>query len=291
MKISANCNNISSNISKSKKGVITGIYRLISIMLKVDHKNKNYYKICMSNTQSEITAYYFDLKITPLMFISGKLVHIEAIEKFCDGRSYFHVNYLTFVEIDSVLNSSCINYIPSYFSPKPTKLLELKNIYFSITCPYLREFVLGVIIPLDICIPFIQVPASLHHHHNYVGGLLDHSIEVTHIILCLEFKSEKEKNIAIVCALLHDIAKVKTLNVNLQRTHIGKFVDHDELTLEVCAQALELLDEKDSFSATLIRNIWTCRSPKARYGYLPASRIAYALQNADKLSASFGGLH
>ncbi|MGL1889186.1 MAG: hypothetical protein OCD76_21920, partial [Reichenbachiella sp.] len=70
------------------------------------------------------------------------------------------------------------------------------------------------------------------------------------------------------------------------RTHLGNVVDHDELTLEICAEAFARLDKFEPQSALILRHILTCATPGARYGYQAITPIAAKLQLADKTSAS-----
>ena len=95
-----------------------------------------------------------------------------------------------------------------------------------------------------------------------------------------------ERDIAIVAALIHDIGKTMTLSSSGKRTSLGTLVDHDELTLEICAKAFARLDKHEGQSALLLRHILTCANPGNRYGYQAITPIASKLQTADKESAS-----
>jgi 3'-5' exoribonuclease len=138
---------------------------------------------------------------------------------------------------------------------------------------------------MDICIPFFQAPASLNHHHNYAGGLLAHTVEVAEIVSTLPLKTQIEKDLAITGAILHDIGKVKSLDGRMKRLETGHWVDHSALTLEICAFGLSNLERKNSLFTNILRNVWTCASPGARYGYQPITPIAEAVQIADRFSA------
>jgi hypothetical protein len=64
---------------------------------------------------------------------------------------------------------------------------------------------------------FFNVPASIHHHNNFEGGLAKHSLEVYHEAMNLyESFTTKipflgtviDSNSIILCALLHDVCKM-----------------------------------------------------------------------------------
>lgn len=71
----------------------------------------------------------------------------------------------------------------------------------------------------------------------------------------------------------------------MRRTDLGRLVQHDHLTLEVCAAALNFLDKAWPDAGILLRHVWTCASPGARYGEKSASLVADAVRLADRLSA------
>ena len=75
------------------------------------------------------------------------------------------------------------------------------------------------------------------------------------------------------------------MNGRMQRMETGKWVDHGAMTLEICSSALMSLGKYNSLFANVLRHIWTCKSPGARYGYESKLAIADAVQLADRFSA------
>lgn len=265
-----------------------GCYQLTGCIAKIDRNKEPFWVIQLSDKTNSVRVYFFNVEINVSKLIPGRHVKIEAVIAKYQDHTYIHGLHLEVVN-EPILSIECEGYIvPGALCPIPKTLSELSTIWQQLSSKPLKEFLAEVLRPADVCLPFVQVPASINHHHNYRGGLLDHSVEVANIISCLPYNSSIEKDIAIVCSLLHDIGKVKTLGTDCKRTNIGRYVDHDELTLEICALPLTKLDNADSAAATIIRNIWTCKSPGARYGYSAATPIAHALQSADRLSASYG---
>ncbi|MEE2003262.1 HDIG domain-containing protein [Alkalimonas sp. MEB108] len=149
----------------------------------------------------------------------------------------------------------------------------------------LLAFITRVFWQSEVLQAFLSAPASLNYHHNYQGGLLEHSVETAEIVASLPLCNEFDRDVLITAALLHDIGKTKTLASNMRRSQLGKLVDHDEMTLEVCSDALRWLDNEHADTAILLRHIWTCSSPGARYGYKAETYLAPALQLADQMSS------
>ena len=146
----------------------------------------------------------------------------------------------------------------------------------------LREFVNDVLSDMAISIPFLTAPGSLKHHHNEEGGLLRHSVESALIASSIPMLNDDHRDMAIIGALFHDLGKIKVFE-NMRRTNIGHLVDHQALTLEVCAPQLRALEDTWPDAALALRHLLTCRSMK-RWGYEPRMAIAHVVQLADKIS-------
>lgn len=159
------------------------------------------------------------------------------------------------------------------------------QLLMSMQSAVLLAFITKVFWQSDVLQAFLAAPASLNYHHNYKGGLLEHSVETAEIAASLPLRTQYDRDVLITAALLHDIGKAKTLTQTMRRTSLGRLVDHDEMTLEICAAALRWLDAEDPSAAILLRHIWTCSSPGARYGYKAETYLAPALQLADQMSS------
>ena len=76
---------------------------------------------------------------------------------------------------------------------------------------------------------FFFFPAAKQIHHAYIGGLLEHSLEVAKISLAIaEIYEESDKDIIIAGALLHDIGKISEYDcgVVIGTTDTGKLIGH-----------------------------------------------------------------
>jgi 3'-5' exoribonuclease len=76
---------------------------------------------------------------------------------------------------------------------------------------------------------YIHSPSAITHHHNYVGGNLEHAVGV--IRLCLnicEMYPDIDKDLVVCGAILHDIGKLKeyVYNASIDKTDDGNFIGH-----------------------------------------------------------------
>jgi len=76
---------------------------------------------------------------------------------------------------------------------------------------------------------FTHSPSAISHHHNYVGGNLEHTVGV--IRLCkniYEMYPNMNKDLVITGAILHDVGKLKEYNYGaaIDKTEEGNFIGH-----------------------------------------------------------------
>jgi 3'-5' exoribonuclease len=72
-------------------------------------------------------------------------------------------------------------------------------------------------------------PSAITHHHNYVGGNLEHTVGVVRLVKnIIEFYPEINKDLALTGAILHDIGKLKEYiaTAAVDKTDIGNFIGH-----------------------------------------------------------------
>jgi len=76
---------------------------------------------------------------------------------------------------------------------------------------------------------FSNSPSAISHHHNYVGGNLEHTVGVVRLCknIC-EMYPGINKDLAITGAILHDIGKIKEYQSTaaIDKTDEGNFIGH-----------------------------------------------------------------
>ena len=76
---------------------------------------------------------------------------------------------------------------------------------------------------------FISNPAGMRLHHAYLGGLLQHSVDVTSLAVAMSEQIEDvDKDLVIAGALLHDIGKLREISqeVGFPYTNEGRLLGH-----------------------------------------------------------------
>ena len=260
-----------------------GIYSLCGALVKQQTDGTLYTLLHVCDSHDEVTLHIKG--VSPLLSTLQPFdyVQLEARNRFHNGTLFHIAEYVNPIHVIPI-NTRTINMLPMRGAIVPADCHALVDLVEQIQHPVLQRFVAQVLLQREVSIPFLRNPASKAHHHNTLGGLLRHSIDVANIAL-QNTTSQSERDIVIVASLLHDIGKVKTLNEHIQLTDVGQLIEHDDITLEICAEPLKQLEKENITIANILRHCWTCASPNARYGYKPQYRIAKYVQQADNLSA------
>lgn len=258
-----------------------GNYSLCGFITNMDENGQPYRKIGICDFNHHLFIHTRDMNDALIDIAPYSFIQCEVKNRTSQGQQ-FHV--ADFVLPSGKLSHKSIYMLPYRAAIYPYDVTKLVRFVEMIKNPHLQTFITEVLLQPNVTLPYLRNPESSNHHHGYLGGLLRHSIEV--VELALEQASVGiEKDIVIIASLLHDIGKVMTLNEHIHLTEVGKLVEHDDLTLEMCAEPLARLGDKDGQLASILRHCWTCASPNARYGYQPKYRAANIVIEADRRSS------
>jgi 3'-5' exoribonuclease len=262
-----------------------GVYLATAWIVKYNKAGEPYSLISLSDSTSTVKVYCFLPEALEILNQPNPVVQVDVCLRQHQGEMYFKCELIEFVPFKTLTEKIGITALPCSLCPKPGLLKRLNVVVAQISSQPLKTFLCDTIMQEDIALRYITCPASLNYHHNYAGGLLEHSVEVAENLATDKSFSSQQKDLSIVTALLHDIGKTKTLTSDLTRTAIGYLIDHDQLTLEICAVTLKTLDKASTHLSAQTRHIMTCSSPGARYGFKPQLTVALRLQDADRQSA------
>ncbi len=145
-----------------------------------------------------------------------------------------------------------------------------------------KEFVRG----------FAMAPAARTIHHNYISGLLEHTLEV--IALCRKMVSlypdRIKSDLLITGAILHDIGKIEEYNLrslSFDFTDRGKLVGHISIGKEMLDQKLATLPDFPPPLRLELEHMMLTHHGMREWGSpeIPKTIHAYTLFHADLVSA------
>lgn len=266
-------------------GSFKGIYFLSSLVVKFDRYGRQFVCIKLSDVVHSIHVNCFLPHALTMLEAPNVPVYVEIKVSKLNGALIYTCTALVHAPFSDFTQQAGVYGLPLAVLNIDEIQKRFFNILENIYSRHLMEFLGASLLQHHICLNYCLCPASLNYHHNYLGGLIQHSIEVAEAILYNESLSESEKQIGIVAALVHDIGKTKTMTPDLNRTSLGYFVDHDNLGLEICANAMLELEKHNEADAIQLRHALTCNTSGASYGFKAKTRLAAALKLYDRNSS------
>jgi len=105
---------------------------------------------------------------------------------------------------------------------------KLFNYIDNIEDSHFKQLLLNIFEDKEFFTKFSEAPAAKNWHHNYIGGLLEHTISVTEICEFVSAKYSVNKDLLVTGAILHDIGKVKEYMTipHIEFSAEGRLVGH-----------------------------------------------------------------
>jgi 3'-5' exoribonuclease len=133
-------------------------------------------------------------------------------------------------------------------------------------------------------------PASMHYHQNYIGGLLEHTLNVVEFCeTAAKLFPELDRDLLITGALLHDIGKIEEFNVttSIDVTEAGMLRGHLIIGEEMVSEKLKKLMGFPEVLSNKVKHIILSHHGKNEYGSPkePQFPEALAVYYADEFDA------
>jgi len=135
-------------------------------------------------------------------------------------------------------------------------------------------------------------PAAKVIHHNYLGGLLEHTLEVVEICrhICTYYPQQVDKSLLITAAVFHDMGKIEEYDLNsitFDQTDQGRLLGHISIGLDILRKMLDKLPLFPGDLKMKLEHMIISHHGEKDWGSpeVPQTFNAYSLFHADLLSA------
>jgi 3'-5' exoribonuclease len=199
------------------------------------------------------------------------------------------------ISIDNIYKPSENENIPiSYFLPRCDKDIEDLKIKFwkridNIKDDNLKKL-LKVFFTPEVFQKFCLAPAGKSWHHAYIGGLLEHVIEMIRLAdLICDLHKEINRDLLIAGCVLHDVGKIDELfyDRNFDYTDEGKLNGHILIGISLLNKAINKLDNFPQELERQLIHLIASHQGRLEYGspIEPKTLEAIALHGIDELSS------
>ena len=166
---------------------------------------------------------------------------------------------------------------------------ELMQVVGSVKDVHLKKILDYLFNDAEFAEKYKKCPAAMYYHHGWIGGLLEHVLNIIHICEQIAKTHPKlNRDLLITGALLHDIGKLEELEVSthIKVTNKGNILGHITIGVQILSKAFEKLDIPEDYKLKVLHMVISHHG-KMEYGSpkTPAFPEALALYYADEFDA------
>lgn len=270
--------------------------------IKTARNGKDYIEFGLTDKTGNITARMFPNRDANEIYQNIDKKSIYTINGTVDEFPRNSGNFS--IKIESFQKMAQDEYdLDDYIRTSPKNQNELINEINStikeIKNPYLKNLLKAFFCDEKFTEEFYNAPSAKIHHHNYLGGLLEHTAEV--LLICkkaADIFPEIDQDLLYSGAILHDIGKLKAYDYDLVTIDIsneGRLLDHlfiscDMVKEKIRDNNIEMPEDIETYLLHImlshhgdVQNGWG--SPVS-----PKTPEAVALHHADNLNAKVRGI-
>ncbi|MEO0232924.1 MAG: HD domain-containing protein [candidate division WOR-3 bacterium] len=227
-------------VKELEKGLFEDIFALRKIRKKEKREGGYFYELYISDKTGEMRAYIFENIENFEKILKEGIFKIKGEVFERDGEivcKLYEANEIEEIDLREILPSS------------PRDINEMENmleaIIITIENEYLRKLLDTVFNDPFIRKEFLRAPAAKKIHHAYIGGLIEHTLNVVRILeVLIEVYPEIKRDILITGALLHDIGKIKTYEyrTGIDLSDEGRLLDHIYLGIKIVDEKINKIN-------------------------------------------------
>ncbi len=245
------------------KDTIDHYFLLKKFELKQKKDGNNYLVIEVSDKSGTISGNYwegFD-EFYKNAFV-GAIVKIKGSVELFNDRLQLRIESVSLTNEND--NVSLSDFVPTSLRNPEEMKKEFWSRVKKIQNDWLKSLIKNVF-TTDRFEKFTFAPAGKSFHHNYIGGLLEHTLEVIQIcdLMCdisekSNFQPQINRDLLITGAILHDVGKIEELSYEsiFDYTDKGKLLGHIVIAANwiygVCKQIPDFPEELQTLVLHLV---------------------------------------
>jgi 3'-5' exoribonuclease len=179
-------------------------------------------------------------------------------------------------------------------SKDPRDLLETwRREALQLQNPHLRKLLEKILADREIVERLLKAPGGKLWHHNYLGGLLEHTLKIVEICKkASELYPQVDRDLLIAGALLHDIGKISQYQVTslIEFSDEGRLVGHIVEGDRIVTDRIRQIENFPEELAMKLRHLILSHQGQLETGspVVPQTMEAIILHFADEMDAKAG---
>lgn len=225
------------NLAENQK--ISDIFLATQKILALGKSNQPYLKITLSDSSGQIECRAWqDAERLDKLFAKGDIVSIKGRVSLYQGTPQINIDSLTKLSESETAGLSWGDFLPTAERAIDEMWNELIAHIAFIKNPYLKALLNSFTEDSSFQEKFRNSSAARGIHHVYLGGLLEHTLNVVKLATAIGPFYPLNQEILIAGAFLHDIGKIKELSyvAGFDYTVEGQLLGHITLGVQMATE-------------------------------------------------------
>lgn len=270
---------------RSKRGIVKYQNGLKFELEIVDGTGKIMLKYWGGTNENKINQIYNLINEDDVIFINGRVGEYPQ----GSGRKDISLNEENIIKVCSKEEYNLADFIKITEKNIDEMFVELTNIINSIQDEHLKTILNLFLRDENFVKEFKKSPGAMYKHHAWIGGLLEHTLNVTKICDNIQkIHPELNRDLLLTGAVLHDIGKMKELKVttNIKFSNDGKLKGHLMIGLELLLEKFNGNEIPEEYKLKLIHMLLSNHG-KLEFGspVTPSFPEALVIYYSDELDA------
>jgi 3'-5' exoribonuclease len=218
-------------------------------------------------------------------------VHIQGRSELYQNNLQIIINNISVVDAEKV---EVDDFLAKTDKDTDKMFEEVKKAVGGIKNPHLKVLVEEFLADTELMEKFCNAPGGMKLHHSYIGGLLEHTLNMLHVALAiLPLYPDVQSDLVLAGIFLHDMGKTEELSYDMafSYTDSGQLIGHIVKTVVMVNQKADALRAKgtqiDQTILDALGHIILSHHGAFEFGSpkLPATSEAFMVCYIDNLDA------
>jgi len=260
----------------------------------IARNGKPYAKVLLTDKTGDLPGIMWDDAKAQMEGIDpGDVVGVRGTVESYEKRTQMKIDKIVKLNEDDVDMSALV---PTTKGDIPSMMKEIEAFISTVKNSYLKELIEKIFSREGIKETYMKAPAAKGIHHNYIGGLLEHTLSVMKSIEALYPVYAHlgiNRELLITGALLHDIGKIYEYSYDrvIDMTPEGRLLGHIYLSTHMTDQEIDGIDGFPEELRLQLLHLILGHHGQLEFGSpkLPMTREAMLLHMLDDLDAKLIG--
>ena len=272
---------------------ITTFFLVHEKEIRNTREGKSYLRLSLGDRSGTIEARMWDLFEAAAKDIArDDFVKVQARVEIYRDKPQLSIQQVRLAKPDEIDLADYLPHTKQDIGKLWAQLVEFAN---SITSPWLRQLVQGILNDPETAVRYKRAPAAKVMHHAYIGGLLEHVVSLCGLANQIAAQyPELNRDLLLTAAILHDVGKLEELCYDraIGYTPEGQLLGHIVMEVETVSRAIDAIPGFPSSLKTVVQHLLISHHGQYEFGSpkLPMIREALVFHYMDDLESKLAAV-